>query len=262
MAEVSLESPRDKPRRMVDEVARVRLVTALLLLAGYEILAQSGLLYKGVVPSLFAIGSALLETATTADFYNHLGITVFEIVAGCAFGSFAGFVLGIVFGLWRFLGRVLDPWVHYLAPTPKIIFLPILVMAFGAGVGSKIGMGAISAFFPVAVATFAGMLLVRPVLIRVAASYHASTWQIVRMVYLPSLVAPVLSAMRIGLGAAIIGTLLAEIKMSRAGLGYLIIQDYNFFRIAEMYALLIVVFLLAWLANSGMERLGRRLTRH
>lgn len=262
MAEVSLNARPPRPRLRVNEAARIRLVTAVLVLAGYELLARSGLLFEGVVPSLLAIAGALLEVVATADFYRHLGVTIFEIAAGFSLGTLAGIVIGIAFGLWRLLGRALDPWVHYLAPTPKIIFLPILVLAFGAGVGSKIGMGTISAFFPVAVATFAGMRLVRPVLVRVATSFQASTWQLVRLVYLPSLVAPVIGAMRIGLGAAIIGTLLAEIKMSQAGLGYLIIQDYNFFRIPQMYALLVIVFLLAWAANAGMERLGSRLTRY
>jgi ABC-type nitrate/sulfonate/bicarbonate transport system permease component len=209
-----------------------------------------------------AIGQALVVLVIKGEFYQHLGITMAEMVIGFSIGAFSGMALGICFGLWRFLGETLDPWVHYLAPTPKIIFLPVLVLAFGAGMGSKIAMGAVSAFFPVVVATFAGMRLVRPVLIRVATTFQASTWQIVRLVYLPSLVGPVLGAMRIGLGATIIGTLLAEIKMSRAGLGYLIIQDYNFFRIPEMYAMLIVIFALAWLANSGMEHLANRLTRY
>lgn len=251
-----------RPRLRLGEVARIRLATALIALAAYELVAQSGLLFQGVVPSLAAIASAFVELVATAGFYRHLGVTLFEVAAGFAIGAAAGFALGVAFGLWRALGQVLDPWVHYLAPTPKIIFLPVLVLAFGAGMGSKIAMGAISAFFPVVVATYAGMRLVRPILIKVAQSFQASTLQVVRLVHIPSLIAPAIGAMRIGLGAAIIGTLLAEIKMSRAGLGYLLIQDYNFFRIPQMYALLVVVFLIAWLANAAMERLGERLTRY
>ena len=246
----------------MNPVIQIRILTAIGLLIAYEALAQSGLLYQGVIPSLWAIGKALVVVLMTGEFYGHLGLTLFEMAAGFSIGTISGLTLGIAFGLWRLLGNTLDPWVHYLAPTPKIIFLPVLVLAFGAGVGSKIAMGAISSFFPVVVATYAGMRLVRPVLIKVAVSFHASTPQIVRYVYLPSLVAPVIGAMRIGLGATIIGTLLAEIKMSRAGVGYLIIQDYNFFRIPEMYALLIIIFALAWMANSGMEHLGNKLGRH
>src|SRR3546814_3895199 len=91
-----------------------------------------------------------------------------ELLAAFALGTLAGIAVGISFGLWRLLGEVLDPWVHYLAPTPKIVFLPIVVLFFGTGMGSKIAMGTVSAFFPVAVATFAAMRFVRPVFLKVA----------------------------------------------------------------------------------------------
>ena len=245
----------------IGNVARIRIVTGVGLLMFYELVARSGLLYGAVVPSLLDIVWALMNLLGSTAFYPHLMATVVEVVAGFLIGTCLGLMLGISFGLWRLLGEVLDPWIHYLAPTPKIIFLPILILLFGAGMGSKIAMGAVSAFFPVVVATYAGMRLVRPVLIRVATSFQATSWQLIKMIYLPSLIAPAISAMRIGLGATIIGTLLAEIKMSREGIGFLIALDYSFLRVPEMYSLLIVVFVLALLANSGMELLGRKLAR-
>lgn len=263
MAEVSLRrSASLRVGGVLSEAAYIRLVTAVTLVAAYEFVARSGLLYEDVVPSLLAVGRALLGFLVTGSFYYHVGVTAFEILVAFAIGTAAGLALGISFGLWRLLGEVLDPWVHCLAPTPKIIFLPIAVLIFGTGIPSKIAMGALSAFFPVAVATFAAMLLVRPVLIKVAKSFHASPTQTVRLVYLPSLVVPVVSAMRIGLGATVIGVLLAEIKMSRVGLGNLIAQEYNFFHIPGMYALLLVVFVLALAGNAGMELLERRFSHY
>lgn len=243
------------------EVARIRVVSAIALLALYECVARSGVVYEGVVPPLPAVARALMAFLATADSYAHLGITALEIVIGFGIGTATGIGLGVAFGLWRLLGAVLDPWVHYLAPTPKIIFLPVLILLFGVGIGSKIAMGAIGAFFPVVVATYSGMRLVQPVLLKVARSFQASTWQTVRMIYAPSLVVPVIGAMRIGLGASIIGTLLAEIKMSRAGLGHLIVQDYSMLRVPEMYSLLIVIMVIALAANAGMAALGKLLGR-
>jgi ABC-type nitrate/sulfonate/bicarbonate transport system permease component len=122
-------------------------------------------------------------------------------------------------------------------------------------------MGALSAFFPVAIATAEGMRSVDPVLVRVAQSFNASAWQIVRTVLLPSLVEPVITGMRLGLGVAIVGVLLAEIKFAKAGLGHLAIQHYNFFRTDDMYAVLLITFALALAANALMGSLGRRLVR-
>jgi NitT/TauT family transport system permease protein len=67
--------------------------------------------------------------------------------------------------------------------------------------------------------------------------------------------------MRLGLGVAIIGVLLAEIKFSDRGLGHLAIQHYNFFRVADMYAVLLLTFALAVVANALMSRAGTALIR-
>lgn len=262
MAEILVSAPaRRLPSRYFSEVTRVRVITAVVLLATYEIVARSGVLFDGVVPPLESIAAALIKLLLDPTLYPNLLVTLVEVFFGFLIGSAAGLAIGIAFGIWNTVGRIFEPWIYYLAPTPKIIFLPMLVLLFGVETGSKTAMGTLSCFFPVAVAVCAGMRQTRPVLIRVMHSFNASTWQMIRLLYLPSLVAPALSGMRIGLGAAIIGTLLAEMKLSRAGLGYLIIQAYNFFRIPDMYALLIVVFALAWAANAGMEAAAKRAAR-
>ena len=110
-------------------------------------------------------------------------------------------------------------------------------------------------------AVAAGMSQVNPVHVNVARGFNASFLQIVRMVYLPSLVGPMITGMRLGLGVAIIGVLLAEIKFSDRGLGHLAIQHYNFFRVADMYAVLLLTFALAVLANALMGRIGKALLR-
>jgi len=77
-------------------------------------------------------------------------------------------------------------------------------------------------------------------------------------IYLPAMRQPIVNGIRLGLGIAIIGTLLAETKLSNRGLGYLIIQAYSLFDMPKMYALLIVLFVIAIGANALVGRLTRR----
>jgi len=129
-------------------------------------------------------------------------------------------------------------------------------MWFGGGGGSKIAMGALSCFFPVALSTAVGMRQIEPVLVRVGQSFRASTAQMVAKIYLPAMRPAMLTGLRLGLGVAVIGVLLAETKLSNRGLGYLVIQRYTNFDMPGMYAILIVVFLLAIVANALLSRLG------
>jgi ABC-type nitrate/sulfonate/bicarbonate transport system permease component len=131
-----------------------------------------------------------------------------------------------------------------------------MIMWFGVGTGSKIAMGALSCFFPVAISVASGMRQIDRVLIRVGQSFRATTWQMVTKIYLPAMRAPVVNGLRLGMGVAIIGTLLAETKLSNRGIGYLIIQAYSTFDMPRMYALLIVLFVLSIGANALVGRLG------
>ena len=75
-------------------------------------------------------------------------------------------------------------------------------------------------------------------------------------IYLPAMRHPIINGVRLGLGVAVIGVLLAETKLSNQGIGYLIIQAYTLFDMPRMYALLIVLFVIAIGANALVGRLG------
>jgi NitT/TauT family transport system permease protein len=245
--------PRGLPLRPVTAV-RIMIIAAVLV--GWEVLARSGLLYRDVVPSLPAIAKALVLTLRDPAFYFHLGTTAYEIAIAMLIGGMSGLAVGIVLGASRFMARAYEAYLYYLGPCPKIIFFPIMIMWFGVGPGSKIAMGAISCFFPVALNAAGGMRQIDKVIIRVGKSFRANAWQMVSKIYLPAMRHPVINGVRLGLGVALIGTLLAETKMSNRGIGFLVIQAYSIFNMPQMYALLIILFVIAIGANSLIGRIG------
>jgi len=232
----------------------VRAAIIAVVLAVWEGVARSGWLFQDVVPTLPVIARAVVRLLSDASFYANLGVTAVEIGAALAIGGLAGTATGIALGGSRFLARAYEGFIYYLGPTPKIIFFPIMILWFGVGSGSKIAMGALSCFFPIVISVAAGMRQIPPVLIRVGRSFRAAPWQMTRLVYLPAMRTPIVNGLRLGLGIAIIGTLLAETKLSNRGLGYLIIQSYTTFDMPRMYALLIVLFVLAVGLNALIGR--------
>src|SRR3954449_2250383 len=244
------------PRVDFRRIAMVRVALIAALLAGWEALARSGLLFRDVVPTLGAIAGAVVTLVTQSAFYVNLGWTIGEVALALAIGGVTGLMVGLLLGANRFLGRAYESYLYYLGPTPKIIFFPVMIMWFGVGSASKVAMGTISCFFPVALSAAAGMREINPVLIRVGRSFRASAWQMVTKIYLPAMRLPVLNGVRLGLGVAIIGTLLAETKLSNRGIGFLIINAYSTFNMPRMYALLIVLFVLSIGVNAVVGRLG------
>lgn len=244
------------PHRM-SVVTPIRVATLLGVWVVWEAVAASGLLFEGVVPSSFKVIAALGTLLTSPDLYYNLALTLTEILISLAIGVTAGIAVGLTLGARRFAGKAFEPYLHYLAPTPKIVFLPILLVLFGVGPGSKIAMGSLSCFFPMALSVATGVREVDAVLLRVGRSFNLSLGQTIRKIYLPSLVAPIATGLKLGLGVAIIGCLLAEIKMSNRGLGFLLMQYYTQFRIPAMYAVLLIAFAIAALGNAVIARFVR-----
>jgi ABC-type nitrate/sulfonate/bicarbonate transport system permease component len=244
-------------RPWLGRVALLRAGLVLALLVVWEALAASGLLFQDVVPSFLKIGGALVSILADPSFYRNLGVTAYEVALALLVGGTAGLAVGILLGGSRFLATAFEHYLYYLGPTPKIIFFPIMIMWFGVGPGSKTAMGALSCFFPVALSAASGMREIDKVLIRVGRSFRAGTAQMVAKIYLPAMRAPVINGLRLGLGIAIIGVLLAETKLSNQGLGFMIIQAYTLFNMPRMYALLIIVFTLAALINAGVSKVDQ-----
>lgn len=243
-------------RRPLHPVTALRIVIIVVVLGSWELVARSGLLYRDVVPSLEKIGHSLYETLADPTFYWHLYTTFYEISIAMVIGCLSGLAVGIVLGSSKLFQRAYEPLLYYLGPCPKIIFFPVMIMWFGVGPGSKVAMGAISAFFPVALNVAGGMREIDKTLIRVGRSFRASTWQMVTKIYIPAMRHPLINGVRLGLGVALIGTLLAETKLSNRGIGFLVIQAYSLFNMPEMYALLIILFVIAIGINALIGRLG------
>jgi NitT/TauT family transport system permease protein len=237
-------------------VTLVRAVIILTVLVAWQLMAISGLFYSDVVPTLPKIGTALVKLLSHVDFYWNLWATLQEIAVGLLIGGVLGMVAGLVVGANQFIAKAFEPYLYYLGPTPKIIFFPVMIMWFGTGAGSKIAMGAVSCFFPIALNIAAGMREIDKVLIKVGESFRASQWQMALKIYLPAMRHPIINGMRLGLGVALIGTLLAETKISNRGIGFLVIQAYANFDMPGMYAILIVLFVLAIGANTLVARVG------
>jgi ABC-type nitrate/sulfonate/bicarbonate transport system permease component len=237
---------------------QIRLFTLIVILAIWEAVARSGLLYQEVVPSLEKIALAFFRMLLEGETWRHFAVTAWEVGAGLALGYLLGLAFGLAAGARRFFGAAVGPYVDGLATAPKIVFLPIVMLLAGTGIASKLALGALSAFFPVAINTAASVREVNPVLVRVGKSLRLTRWQMATRIYLPALRASLITSLRLGFGLAVVGVLLAEIKLSNAGLGFLANEHYSHFRVPDLYAVLVLIFIVAVGLNGLMSRFAER----
>jgi ABC-type nitrate/sulfonate/bicarbonate transport system permease component len=233
----------------------VQLLTLLVLVLVWELIGRTGVLFPDLFPSMAEIVQSLWAFITTPVLLPHLKASLYEVGGAIAIASLCGVTLGILWGSKRSWLEIVEPLILYAAVVPKIVIFPVFILFLGIDVRSKLAVGAIAAFFPISLLTIAGMREVKKVYLDVARTIGASPVQIAKNVYLPAIAGQVFTGIRIGLGAAVTGALLAETKIANAGMGFMIVEYYGQFRIADMYALLLVIFILASLANWAMKSL-------
>jgi ABC-type nitrate/sulfonate/bicarbonate transport system permease component len=231
-------------------VVLIRAATVVIVLCVWEMLSRSGFFYQKVIPSLFDIAIGTWRVLSSAAFLPNLGVTASEVLFGVLIGGATGLVTGAILGGSRYIGEVGEPLINYLGPTPKIIFLPVLVMCFGLGLGSKVAIAAIASFFPIALSVAAGMREIDAVVVRVGRSFGASPLQMYTKVYLPAMREPLVNGVRLGFGVAVITTLLAETKLSNQGLGFMVMRYFQQFDMPAMYGLVILIFIISLAMNA------------
>ncbi|UPK76354.1 ABC transporter permease [Nocardioidaceae bacterium SCSIO 66511] len=161
---------------------------------------------------------------------------------GLALASVAGIAVGMLMASSKLIFDLLDPWVSALYSTPLIALAPVFIIIFGLGMTTKVAVVLSLAIFPVIINTTAGIKTTDKDLIETAQSFGAGRIEIFRKVMLPWSVPFILTGLRLAVGRALIGVVVAEFFGSQEGLGNLIFVSSQTFDTASVW---LGVFLLA-----------------
>lgn len=181
--------------------------------------------------------------------FLHIWATVYATLMGFIIGSVGGAVLGIWLGVSPFVGRLLGPYLDALNALPKVALAPLFVLWFGLGIESKIALAAMLVLFLVFLNTIAGVREVDQDLIDGARLMKASRRQVITKVIIPSAMSWVFAGLKISVPYALIGAVLGEMIAANRGLGYLVQFSGSQFDTAGVFAVLIVIALLAVALN-------------
>lgn len=239
---------------------QVRLLQLLVLGGAYGFFVALNFSFPFFPPPHLVLRTGF-EFFLTGEIYAHIGVTLYETVVGHGIAILGGIAIGVLLGGSRTVGEVFEPIILSAYAVPKIILLPVLLMIFGVGLTTKIANATIHGIFPVILNTVVGVREVNRILIKAARSMRASGWQIFVKVYFPSMVLPVFAGIRIGLGFAFLGSLLAELFEAKVGLGFLVTHYYNTAQISKMLAVILFVFVFIIAINAGMKAIEEHLSR-
>ncbi len=211
-----------------------------------------------LVPSIGTTLDSLVSGFTSERYGPALLDSMKAVAIGFAIAAALGLVVGVVLGRSRFLGAVFDPVITGLFAVPRIILYPVILVAVGVGLEAKVWLVVVSAFFPIALNTIAGVRNVSPTLIKLGRSLGCSRLQLARKVYLAAAAPTVMVGVRLGFSVAFISVTIAELFAAASGLGLLVQKAYGLQQYADMFAVVLLITSIALAGNVLLWVVERR----
>ena len=230
-----------------------------LLLAFWEIAPRLDWIPRVMLAPLSATLAAGFSSFDV--FMTALAYTGFELLLALAIAISLGAALGLFLGGIRSLRETLLPIFASVYAIPLVILYPVLTAWMGIGPQSKVIFGAIYGFFPMLLATAAGIQTVDKRYLIAARSMGATRMQIMVQILLPASLPAVMSGLRIGSAMTAIGVVVAEMMASTAGIGFLITQNRTMFNTADVYFGVFLVLILAGSLDFMIRAIEKRTLR-
>jgi ABC-type nitrate/sulfonate/bicarbonate transport system permease component len=248
-------------RRRWQRVSTRSLSLVAVFLVWWALAAANAVVFKWFNPVLFPDPPAIWREAWRLlrmgslqwDMLTSLG----RVVQGFVIAAILGVVAGTLVARIPVIENVVEPVLDVLRPIPPLAFLPLLVLYLGIGEASKVGFIAYSAFFPVFTTTREGIKYVDPLLVRAAESLGAGQRDILRHVIIPAALPNIITGLRLGFALSFFVIVAAEFIAAERGLGFLINDAREFFRVDRMLLGASAIGLLGYVFNQIFSRLER-----
>ena len=225
------------------------------LIAFWEFGSQSGFISQLVLPAPTEAFEAFKQLIESGMLIKHMEASLYRLVVGWSCGTVLGVTAGLLIGLFSFARAGLSPLVSAIFPIPKIALLPLFIIWFGIGEGSKVATILFGTFFPTVIATYGGVDNVDRNLIRMGQSFGLSWLSIVRKIIIPGALPAILSGFRISASIAIILLVAAEMIGAEFGIGAYILLAGSLMATDQLIAGVTILSLMglgfAWLIGKA-----------
>ncbi|MBI2490749.1 MAG: ABC transporter permease [Candidatus Rokubacteria bacterium] len=237
------------------------LASGLALLGVWEAAWRLGWIDPLFFSGPTAVAAVLARLVATGEILPHYASTMGAVALGLAPAVAAGILLGLVYGASAGVRRVAGPYVAFLNATPRVALIGLFVVWLGLGLGVRVVLVAISAFFPVFFNAAEGVRALGASLDRVGRAYGCTRWERLTRILLPHTLPYALTGTRLAVGRSLVVVVIAEIFVgSLGGVGYFIINAGQQFQSAHVLAGALLMALTGVTLTLGLERVEAWLT--
>ena len=233
------------------------IASPIALLVVWELAARAHLIDTRFFPAPSSVIAVLIEMLRSGELVTNTLVSLRRLALGTLVGGVPALVLGVAMGINRWVRAVVDPLVAATYPIPKSAILPLALLIFGLGEGSKIFMVAIGVFFPVVINATTGVLEINRIYLDVGRNYKANRWNTFWTIALPGALPVILTGFKLGIGIGLVLIAIAEMIGAKSGLGYMIWTAWETFSVEQMYVGLFMIAIIGFVLTLALNELER-----
>jgi len=236
-----------------------RVAILVLVLAGWELSATLHWIdpFFYSKPSLIAkqIYDWSVDGTSQGPLWLQVAVTLEETLIGFFIGGIGGIVCGILLGRNQFLADIFSIYIKVANSIPRVVLGSVFVIALGLGMASKVALAVVMVFFVVFGNAFQGVREADRYMIANAQILGASKRQVTLQVVIPSALSWILASLHVSFGFALVGAVVGEFLGARVGIGLLIATAQGAFNASGVFAAMIVLGVVAFLADYLLTRI-------
>jgi len=248
---LALDLPRPRRTKLLLSPPVLRVLSGAVLAIVWEIAGRKFPESASYPSAIFAAAYDSFASEVAPAFRD----TLASFALGFGVSILAGTLIGLLMARSRLVDLVLNPYVYALYATPRLALIPVMIIWLGVDFNLRVGVVIVSGIFPVIVNTYLGAKEVDRDLLDVGDAFAATSFQKLRSIVIPAALPFIYAGVRIGMGRALIGTIVAEIEAATAGVGKLMKDSAN---ALDMAGLLVPIILLG-LLSIALTRIIREL---
>lgn len=250
---------RPHARRDFWQVAGLRLGFLALLIGLWWLAAVN--VPRNLIPTPVLTWQAAVKLVSEGRLQTALLDSLSIYAAGYGMAVLLAVPLGLFMGAFRLLGKTIEIFVFALAATPRVAFIPLIIVLLGLGFEAKVFIVFLGAVMPIIINTYSGVLQADDELIEMARSVGAPRHRVFSRIILPGAVPYILVGLRLGATIGLINTVVAELYTAVRGLGGLLAVYGNTFRMAEYFVIVLTLAMIGVCVTEGLRYLEQRLGR-
>ncbi len=244
------------------KVIFLQIAILVIFLGLWEFLTFKGIISPFIYSSPSKIFSTIIDLIHSHNFFIHIYITLKEVLIAFFLGISLGFIIALILYEWKFLAKVIDPYLTMFNSLPKVALGPLIIIAGGANIKSVILMALLINLIISIITIYNGFLCTDEYCFKLFKTLHATKLQTLLYLVIPNSYQTIITSLKLCLSQTLVGVLMGEFLVSKQGIGYLIVYGKQVFNLNIVMSGIIILALISYILYKFITILEKKLLKH